>query len=765
MDSLLRGVMAASFALHALMFGYALVRRQQVRTGQGWLLLLLAASALAALTFFLPPEPIVADKFGRGFALVCCLVGVVTTFGALVISDVRRQAAGRWRRLWLALTGLWLAGLLIAGAVSETISIGQGEWLVEALTGRNFFSLFMLAGLAAVSVVLFGIAFHAFYVAPLPEIANRALFWIINASVVLVGAVLTLSGSQTLVFVGLLTLLAGVTGALYAQFSHRVFDIRSGLSLAVRLALLVMLTAVIIYGALQLADRVPVANTAESSLLLALLALAVALLYVPARQLADALLKSALRGAAVDPTLAARRYSQQVSSAVELDQLIRVATETLNDSLRVRRSGLVLVNDTGGGNGQIELLVMPGGAFNDLKDARGNLSKGGPAYHRLAVEHMPLSQFDLEFSPRYKTLDANERRFFDSLHMSAFAPIIVENTLIGILACGPKLNDAAFYPRDLEVLATMANQTGVALRNARLVADLRHLNRSMQSLNRGLEEANEQLEKLDSVKTEFITIASHELRTPLAQIRGYTDIMDALNQQGMLNQDQTSGLVANLRKAAERMEELITAMLDVSQLDVNAMDLRFTQTSPEAVVRMAIEPLTDAIKQRKLTLSARGLRGLPNIEADMQRLVQAFRNVVVNAIKFTPDGGRIEINASLQPAERPGEVDHILIAISDTGVGIAKENLDLVFQKFFRAYDPGLHSTGTYKFMGAGPGLGLTIARGMIEGHGGRIWAESPGHNMQTCPGTTFFVLLPVQPPEHARRVLPFDGEAQKTTV
>jgi signal transduction histidine kinase len=281
----------------------------------------------------------------------------------------------------------------------------------------------------------------------------------------------------------------------------------------------------------------------------------------------------------------------------------------------------------------------------------------------------------------------------------------------------------------------------------------------MRALNRVLEEANDQMEKLDSVKTDFITIASHELRTPLAQIRGYTDIMDALNEQDMLNHDQTMGLINNLRKATERMEELIAAMLDVSQLDVNAMDLRFAQTTPEAVLRMAIEPLTDAVKQRKLTLAARGLRGLPPIQADLQRLVQAFRNIIVNAIKFTPDGGRIDISAELKSPEAPGDVEHILVKIKDTGVGVAKENQDLIFKKFFRAYDPGLHSTGTYKFMGAGPGLGLTIAKGVIEGHGGKIWVESSGHDMQASPGSTFFVLLPITPPQEAKRVLPFESK------
>ena len=307
------------------------------------------------------------------------------------------------------------------------------------------------------------------------------------------------------------------------------------------------------------------------------------------------------------------------------------------------------------------------------------------------------------------------------------------------------------------VVALIAVVMVMTRRNVRLVADLRKLNSGMRMLNQSLEDAKVQLERLDSVKTDFITIASHELRTPLAQVRGYTDIMDALNERGSLDEDQIAGMVGNLRKASERMEELIGAMLDVSQLDVNAMDLHFAQTSLETAIRMAIEPLTDAIRERQLTLAARGLRGLPTIQADMQRLVQAFRNVVVNAIKYTPDGGRIEIKAALQPAEQPKEPDHLLITISDTGVGIDKENLALIFRKFYRAYDPSLHSTGAYKFMGAGPGLGLTIAQGVVEGHGGKIWAESPGHSMETFPGTTFYILLPITPPEDAKRVMAFE--------
>ncbi|MDZ4769002.1 MAG: HAMP domain-containing sensor histidine kinase [Chloroflexota bacterium] len=286
--------------------------------------------------------------------------------------------------------------------------------------------------------------------------------------------------------------------------------------------------------------------------------------------------------------------------------------------------------------------------------------------------------------------------------------------------------------------------------------ELMTLNIRLAAVNRDLGAAKEQIEKLDSVKTDFITIASHELRTPLAQMRGYTDIIDALNESGALDREKLGAMASNLRKATERMEELIGAMLDTSQIDVDAMDLRYTPGSLESIVRMAIDPLGDAIRERKILLRASGLSGLPMLQGDMQRLVQAFRNVIVNAVKFTPDGGRIDIRAELDP-DSDSSAQRLHVVVKDTGVGIAAENLELIFHKFYRAYDPQRHSTGSYKFMGAGPGLGLTIARGIIDGHGGRIWAESPGHDMTAAPGTTFHIVLPVTPPEEARRILPFE--------
>jgi len=134
----------------------------------------------------------------------------------------------------------------------------------------------------------------------------------------------------------------------------------------------------------------------------------------------------------------------------------------------------------------------------------------------------------------------------------------------------------------------------------------------------------------------------------------------------------------------------------------------------------------------------------------------------LNAIKFTPDGGQIEISSRLQKNPDTNQ-DEILVAIKDSGIGIDAKNHELIFEKFFRVFDPGLHSTGATKFMGAGPGLGLTIARGVIRGHGGRIWVESVGYDPQKLPGSTFYVALPLAPPSKAQRLAPFEPESLPT--
>jgi signal transduction histidine kinase len=126
------------------------------------------------------------------------------------------------------------------------------------------------------------------------------------------------------------------------------------------------------------------------------------------------------------------------------------------------------------------------------------------------------------------------------------------------------------------------------------------------------------------------------------------------------------------------------------------------------------------------------------IYADPERIYQALRNILSNAIKFTPDKGSITVDGRTLPG-------FIEITVADTGIGISSENQTLIFEKFGQLGRVDLHSSGKTKFKGGGPGLGLAIARGIVEAHGGTIWVESEGHDEKKLPGSTFHVLIPAR--------------------
>jgi signal transduction histidine kinase len=296
----------------------------------------------------------------------------------------------------------------------------------------------------------------------------------------------------------------------------------------------------------------------------------------------------------------------------------------------------------------------------------------------------------------------------------------------------------------------------VTLQNARLVSDLKARNAEITGLNDELTRTNRRLEKLDEAKTNFIQIASHELRTPLTQVRGYADIMGDVVQSGAPSPTQLAQISQGISRATVRLGDIITQMLDISQIDVESLTLDRAPLAMRAVIRMALDGYREAVEQRRQTLTIQGIEELPPLQGDMPRLCQAFGNIIGNCIKYTPDGGRITINGrSFQEAGAGGApTTYVEITIADTGIGIDAEDRELIFEKFYRVDSPDLHSTGATKFKGAGPGLGLSISRGVIQAHGGRVWVESPGHDETTMPGSTFHVVLPATPPAPAAQDL-----------
>ncbi len=254
-----------------------------------------------------------------------------------------------------------------------------------------------------------------------------------------------------------------------------------------------------------------------------------------------------------------------------------------------------------------------------------------------------------------------------------------------------------------------------------------------------LERANHILEQIDRTKATFIQVAAHELRTPLTVINAYAQILE----KNAKTNPELGPISKGLLEGSERMSEVVNSMLDISRIDSKTLKVFPEVVHINAMVSKVEKTFMAAWEKRRLTLLTEGLDDLPGIYADPELLQKVFYHLIMNAIKYTPDGGRITVSGKIiwEQAASP----ELEIIVSDTGIGIDPQHQELIFEKFFQTGEIQFHSSGRTNFKGGGPGLGLAIVRGVVEAHGGYVWAESPGHNEETCPGSRFIVRLPVK--------------------
>jgi len=271
---------------------------------------------------------------------------------------------------------------------------------------------------------------------------------------------------------------------------------------------------------------------------------------------------------------------------------------------------------------------------------------------------------------------------------------------------------------------------------------------------RELQKANAELLRTDELKSKFISIAAHELKTPLTVIQGYLTMM--LDTRGHMHAELGETLrlpIEGIAKGLERFNAIVNEMLDITRIEGGTLELHRHLMLVKDAITTAVYKLESAARERGLTIKLSPMTGLSLIRADAGRLQQVFFNLLSNAIKYTPDGGEIniftkmtqgvEVTHSNRPASASGKF--IEIVFEDTGIGIDLEEQERIFSNFYEVRDVDLHSTSKTRFMGGGLGLGLAIARGIVEAHGGFLWAESEGRDEERRPGSRFHVLLPVE--------------------
>jgi signal transduction histidine kinase len=248
------------------------------------------------------------------------------------------------------------------------------------------------------------------------------------------------------------------------------------------------------------------------------------------------------------------------------------------------------------------------------------------------------------------------------------------------------------------------------------------LERRIQDRTSTLQATVEQLQEFDRLKSAFVSIVSHELRTPLTSMKGFAEnLLQGL--AGPLNEKQHFYL-SRIQLNADRLTRMLNELLDLSKIEAGKIELRPALLSLQELVADLLEGFQPFAQQNSITLEADSMERMPKIHADRDKLYEVLANLLENAIKFTPSGGRVQIGAQILD-DRYVQVD-----VSDTGCGIPEEHLLKVFDKFYRVQRGSGHA--------AGAGLGLAIAKGLIELHGGTIAVQSkPGK------GTHFHFTLP----------------------
>ncbi len=336
------------------------------------------------------------------------------------------------------------------------------------------------------------------------------------------------------------------------------------------------------------------------------------------------------------------------------------------------------------------------------------LRKGEGVTGRMALARGPVQVPDITVPGAYDGR-LREALFHSGARAVLAVPLLREDHLIGGLVVN-RDRPGEFPPEVVELLQTFATQSALAIQNARLFREIADKSR--------------QLEVASRHKSEFLTSMSHELRTPLNAIIGFSEVL-MQRMFGDLN-DKQDEYLKDIYESGRHLLSLINDILDLSKIEAGRMELELTDFNLPTAIDNALSLVRERATRRGITLQKTLDERVGQVRADERKIRQVILNLLSNAIKFTPEGGRIEVQAA------PGD-GAVEVSVRDTGIGIAPEDQETVFEEF--------RQVGTADKKAEGTGLGLALCRKFMELHGGTIWITSA-----VGAGSTFTFRLPVRP-------------------
>ncbi len=262
-------------------------------------------------------------------------------------------------------------------------------------------------------------------------------------------------------------------------------------------------------------------------------------------------------------------------------------------------------------------------------------------------------------------------------------------------------------------------------------------NRDLEERNRKLEDANQKLKELDRLKSSFLATVSHELRTPLTSIIGYSEML-AEGLAGPLNDEQLD-YARTIMDKGDTLLKLISSILDISQIEAGKVRLAFSEMDPLDLVASSVSSVKPQAVKKGVELEAKVPPAMAPVLGDRDRLRQVVVNLLANALKFTPRGGKVSVHCTEVMHQPDLNAPGYRLIIEDTGVGIPADQFDKIFQSFYQ-----VDSSSTREYGGAG--IGLAIVKSFVEGHGGLVRVTS-----EVGRGSRFTLILPAQPSAHAQ--------------
>lgn len=392
--------------------------------------------------------------------------------------------------------------------------------------------------------------------------------------------------------------------------------------------------------------------------------------------------------------------TRNLSTALDLDPFLK---SVISEACALTDSDAAAILEYDDASNELEFLAVPWHYQDALRGIRVPMK--GSAAGWVYREAKPLCVPDSKADPKhFSALDFASA--FETRSILA-VPLMVKGQPLGVLEVVNKIGDTHYTEEDTTILETLAAPAALAIHNA--------------DLQRRIEAGTSEIANLDRLKSDFIAITSHELRTPLGLILGHATFLR--EQVGKEYHEQIDIIIKN----ASRLKEIIESLSSVDNFQSGAARIRQRAVSIARLIEEVAASFSDIASERNITLKTDPGHDDLLVEVDGGKIAIALSNLIKNAIMFTDEGGHVFVTGELVPG-------YVKVSVIDDGIGIPAKDLARIFDRFFQVES---HLTRRH----SGMGLGLSVAKVMIEMHGGRIWAES-----MEGKGSNFTFLLPVNP-------------------